>query len=179
MKTILLHSLFLLVFVALLLEGCVNPFAPALTEAGGSHELILSEQDTPEGVFVNFSYSYNFKDSLVYSDLLDSTFLFISKNYATTPVTDLTWGRDVDIKTTVGLFRHFQTLNLKWEATIFERFLGTDSSRKEIKKRFQLTFDGGQEIPAINGDALFILKKKTRNKKPFWQITRWEDLSTF
>ncbi len=179
MKKRILHFMVLTAAAILFWEGCVNPFAPALTDSGDTQDLILSEQDTPEGVFVNFSYSYNFKDSLVYSDLLDSSFLFISKNYATTPVTDLTWGRDVDIKTTVGLFRHFQTLNLKWEATIFERFLGDDSSRKEIKKRFQLTFDGGQEIPTINGDALFILKKKARNKKPFWQIARWEDLSTF
>ncbi|HID37998.1 MAG TPA: hypothetical protein EYP36_00590 [Calditrichaeota bacterium] len=179
MKKQIIHFVVLLLTAFLFWVGCVNPFAPSLTDSGDTQHLILSEQDTPEGVFTNFSYSYNFKDSLVYADLLDSSFLFISKNYATNPVTDLTWGRDVDIKTTVGLFRHFQTLNLKWEATIFERFLDDDSSKKEIKKRFQLTFDGGQEIPTINGDALFILLKKSRNKKPFWQITRWEDLSTF
>lgn len=166
----------------LLLFGCVNPFAPALTDNPGGKNLILTEQKTPEQVLVNFQYAYNFKDSLVYADLLDSSFLFISKNFATDPVTDITWGRDVDIKTTVGLFKHFQTLNLVWEGTVYSRFLNEEQTLKEIKKNFKLTIDGGITIAPIGGEALFIFKKRLLHPPDttsIWRIVRWEDLSSF
>ena len=98
-KILLIYPLYFLI-----ISGCINPFAPPLTDKEVNINLIITEQKTPDEVLTNFSYAYSFKDSLIYSDLLDSSFLFISKNYATNPVTDLTWGRDTDIKTTVGLF---------------------------------------------------------------------------
>ncbi len=162
--------------------SCQNPFAPGLKTNFQSNSLIITDQRTPEDVLINFKYAYNFKDSLVYADLLDSSFLFISKNFATEPVTDLTWGRDVDIKTTVGMFRHFQTLNLTWEGTVYARYLNQERTLKEIKKVFSLVIDGGREIPTIRGEALFILKKKllaANDTTGIWRIIRWEDLSSF
>lgn len=164
-----------IILLILFSSGCVNPFAPEIKTGGYSSVLIITDQQNPDEVLTNFSYAYNFKDSLVYSDLLDSSFLFISKNYATDPVTDLTWGRDIDIQTTVGLFRHFQNINLVWGGTIFQYYF-QDSSVAEIKKTFQLTLNGGVEIPPINGEALFNFAKKSSG---IWKITRWEDLSTF
>ncbi len=166
---------FAIILLFILLSGCVNPFAPEIKTGEYSSSLIITEQQNPDEVLTNFSYAYNFKDSLVYSDLLDSSFLFISKNYATDPVTDLTWGRDTDIRTTVGLFRHFQNINLVWGGTIFQYYF-QDSTEAEIKKTFQLTLNGGVEIPLINGEALFNFEKKSSG---VWKITRWEDLSTF
>lgn len=167
----------------LVLFSCVNPFAPSKSQERPSGSLILTEQKTPEQVLTNFAYAYNFKDSLVYSDLLDSSFLFISKNFATDPVTDLTWGRDVDIKTTVGLFRHFETLDLEWGGTVFENYLNEEKTRKEIKKTFTLTLNGGNRIPTIQGEALFFFRKRTLGTPPdtthIWKISRWEDLSKF
>jgi len=124
----------------------------------------------------NFTYAYNFKDSLVYSDLLDSSFIFVSRNYATDPVTDIIWGRDTDLKTTAGLFRHFQTLSLIWGGTIREAYINADSTLVEMKQVFQLTLDGGREIPTLNGEALFILQKSASG---IWRINRWDDLSTY
>jgi hypothetical protein len=98
--------------------GC-NPFAPSLSDDISNTSLILTEQQSPQDVLINFSFAYNFKDSLVYSDLIDTTFLFISKDFSTNPVTSLTWGRDTELRTTSGIFRHFQTLNLVWGGTIF------------------------------------------------------------
>ena len=166
-SVILLSSVFL--------SGC-NPFAPTLSDDESSTSLILTEQHTPQEVMTNFAFAYNFKDSLVYSDLIDTTFLFISKNYATNPVTDLTWGRDTDLRTTAALFRHFTTLNLVWGGTVFEDYLNKDSTEVELKQIFQLTLNGGNEIPTLNGEALFILKKNSSN---IWKITRWEDKATF
>lgn len=175
------HSL-AVVLLVLLTSGCINPFAPSLTDEGIDKNLILTEQHSPEEVLINFSYAYNFKDSLVYSDLLDSSFLFISKNFATDPVTDLTWGRDIDIKTTVGMFRHFETLNLIWEGTVYSRFINQEKTLKEIKKIFNLTINGGTDIPTLRGEALFLFKKKILNESDttgIWTIIRWEDLATF
>lgn len=174
-------TIFLFMALIFLQSGC-NPFAPVLTDDELSGNLILTEQKTAEEVLINFSYAYNFKDSLVYCDLLDSSFLFISKNFATDPVTNLTWGRDVDIKTTVGLFRHFQTINLVWDGTIFPHFLNEEKTEKEITKTFKLTLDGGAEVPTVSGIALFIFRKKIINPPDtsgIWKITRWEDRSTF
>lgn len=170
-----------MVFTLFTLFGC-NPFAPSLTSNKQGNQLILTEQKTAEDVLINFSYAYNFKDSLVYSDLLDSSFLFISKNFATDPVTNLTWGRDVDIKTTAGLFRHFQTINLVWDGTIFPHFLNEEKTEKEITKTFKLTLDGGAEVPTITGTALFVFRKRIINPPDtsgIWKITRWEDRSSF
>ncbi len=157
------------------LYSCHNPFAPSETDDLHGVGEIITDQLTPEDVLINFKYAYNFKDSLVYSDLIDNSFLFISKNYSTDPVTDITWGRDIDIKTTVGLFRHFQTINLLWGGTIYQ-YYSNDSTVAEIKKTFQLTLNGGKDIPALNGEALFYINKE---ESGIWRITRWEDLSTF
>jgi len=175
-------ALLLLFALLLIFYACENPFAPGLKRSFDGNTLIVTDQKSAEDVLINFKYAYNFKDSLVYADLLDSSFLFISKNFATEPVTDLTWGRDVDIKTTVGMFRHFQTLNLTWEGTVYARYLNDQRTLKEIKKVFSLVLDGGREIPTIRGEALFVFKKKILSKNDttgIWRIIRWEDLSSF
>jgi len=165
-----------MILFSLLLLAC-NPFAPTYTDDISTTSIILTDQRSPQEVMTNFAFAYNFKDSLVYSDLIDTTFLFISKDFSTNPVTDLTWGRDTDLKTTAALFKGFNTLNLVWGGTIYERFLDIgDSSLVEMKQVFQLTLDGGIEFPTLNGEALFILRKNTSD---IWKITRWEDKPTF
>ena len=156
-----------------LILGC-NPFAPELIESD-PQSTIITGQRTPDEVLTNFRYAYTFKDSLIYSDILDSSFLFISKNYVSTPPTDINWGRDVDIKATVGLFRHFDVLELNWGGKLSEGF-GADSMLYEIKITFQLGLIGTDNIPTIKGEALFNFE---RNPSGMWKITRWEDLSSF
>jgi len=161
--------------VFIILTGCNNPFAPGLTRDNQQVASIVTLQRSPADVLTNFRYAYAFKDSLIYSDLLDSAFIFLSKNYGTNPPTDINWGRDVDIKTTLGLFRHFNVLELIWGTILFQDY-SSDSVRSEIKITFQLTFDGGTEIPTLKGEALFNFKKKSSGR---WTIIRWEDLSSF
>jgi hypothetical protein len=156
--------------------SCLNPFAPGLTSSGDQSS-ILTAQKTPEEVLTNFRYAYVFRDSLTYSDVLDSSFLFISKNYSTTPPTNLNWGRDVDIKTTIGLFRHYNVLELNW-GEIRAPYPETDTIEmtSRIKLTFQLTLDGGRDVPTIKGEADF---KFVKNSAGIWRISRWEDLSSF
>ena len=70
------------VIITLLLFSC-NPFAPTFDDDISTTAIILTDQETPQEVMTNFAFAYNFKDSLVYSDLIDTTFLFLSKNFDT------------------------------------------------------------------------------------------------
>lgn len=168
-----MNRILLSVLLIIFLLGC-NPFAPELIESG-PQSAIITGQRTPDEVLTNFRYAYVFKDSLIYSDVLDSSFLFISKNYGSTPPTDINWGRDVDIKATVGLFRHYSVVDLNWGGKLSEGFI-SDSTFYEIKITFQLTLVGGGDIPTVKGEALFNFK---RNRSEVWKISRWEDLSSF
>jgi hypothetical protein len=161
------------IFIIFFCYACENPFAPKLTDINQQVIAIITEQQTPREVLTNFRYAYVFKDSLIYSDTLDSSFIFISKDYSTSPPTDLKWGRDVDIKTTMGLFRSFDVLELDWG-----NILAYDSTnaQSEIKISFQLTLDGGQNYPTVKGDALFNFRQQPSGR---WKIIRWEDLSSF
>jgi hypothetical protein len=165
---------FLTIFLTNIVLSC-NPFAPSIIESG-SRTGSITGQKTPDEVLTNFQLAYEWGDSLTYSDVLDSSFLFISKNYGTTPPTDINWGRDVDIRATAGLFRHFEDMiDLTWNDKIVEGY-GHDSTQYEIKITFNLTLGGGIDIPTISGEALFNFRK---NSSGIWKITRWEDLSSF
>lgn len=166
------HSIILL-FIIICILMC-NPFAPELADGDVNAGLIITGQKSPEEVLKNFSFAYNFKDSLVYIDLLDSSFVFISKDFNTDPVTDLKWGRDIDIRTTNRMFRYFQSLDLVWGRSINQSFLDEDSLLYELTTNFQLTIDGGKVYSTITGLALFHFIKKPSG---IWKITRWEDKS--
>jgi hypothetical protein len=169
-----MNRLSIVILLIILSFGC-NPFAPSLIDSGpGSGN--ITGQKTPDEVLTNFQLAYESGDSLLYSDVIDSSFLFISKNYGTTPPTDINWGRDVDIRATAGLFRHFKPLiDLTWNDKISEGY-GSDSTFYEIKITFHLTLGGGVDIPTISGEALFNFIK---NSSGVWKISRWEDLSSF
>ncbi|TFH01618.1 MAG: hypothetical protein E4H13_04405 [Calditrichales bacterium] len=164
-----MHRIFIFILSIFFIICCVNPFAPGISDSDKIESGIVTGQKSPREVLTNFRYAYVFKDSLIYSDVLDSSFLFISKNYGTTPPTEIIWGRDVDIKTTMGLFRHFDALELNWGDTL-------SSTPNSIEITFQLTLDGGKEIPTIKGEAIFNF---VQNADGMWRIERWEDLSSF
>ena len=161
------------VYIVTCLVMC-NPFAPELTDGDIDAGLIITAQKSPKDVLTNFSFAYNFKDSLVYIDLLDSSFIFISKDFNTDPVTDIKWGRDIDIRATNRMFRYFQSLDLVWGRSVNQSFLDEDSLLYELTTNFQLTIDGGKVYSTITGIALFHFIKKPSG---IWKITRWEDKS--
>jgi len=175
LEEILLNIYFMLkkykyiIFITYIVS-CTNPFAPKLTESDLTTSSFLTELKNPKDVLSNFRYAYIFKDSLIYSEIIDSSFIFISKNYSTTPPTDLFWGRDVDLKTTGKLFHHFNDIKLFWGDTISsQRYTNT----AEIELTFLLTFDDGSIIPTVKGVAFFQFEKKKSGK---WCIIKWEEL---
>jgi hypothetical protein len=165
---------FLPVILFLLFYSC-NPFAPEMVDLEPEQTPEFINQKTPEGVLESFRFAYVFKDSLLYSDLLDSSFLFISKNYTTSPPSNWIWGKDVDIKTTIGMFRHFNILELTW-GTRTGPIYNQDSTESKLRVNFQLILHEGSRTIAIMGEALYDFIKRTDTN---WRITRWEDLSSF
>ncbi len=161
-----------LFFTAGFLWTCTNPFAPAL-EKNAETTLILTEQQTPADVLTNFAYAYNFKDSLAYAELLDSSFVFVyfdpnignSGHY-------VSWHRDVDLKTTGKLFRNFDTVSLTWNKTIYE-FKEDDTA--ELSKTLSLNLFGPAGEFSLQGTAIFNFVKNPYDGK--WRISRWKDES--
>ncbi|NQV16848.1 hypothetical protein HQ531_15395 [bacterium] len=166
-------GLFLLFPLTLfLLVGCWNPFAPTEGSLEGGGNLTLTEQRSPDEVLQNFRYAYIYRDSLVYSELFDTSFIFVyydpevggsgGYNY---------WGRDTELRTTGRLFRAFDHFTLVWNATI-----ATDTSQSgeiSLTKTFDLSI-GGDIF--LSGNAVFDFLGDSSNT---WRITRWQDESFF
>jgi hypothetical protein len=89
--------------------GCFNPFSPAIDNTI-TNENIISDQKTVEGVFQNFKYSYTFKDTSIYGQLLATDFVFTYFDYDLG--IDVSWDRTTDMRTTEGLFTNSQDLRL-------------------------------------------------------------------
>lgn len=159
-------------FVAI--SHCFNPFAPKLEDSDNS-DLIITGQTTPDEVLQNFKYAYIFKDSVLYSDLLDSSFVFIffDPNQESSG-RFVSWGRDVDLVTTGRLFRNFNIIDLIWNSTIYS-FVEEPENLVEYSKSFNLSLGNNDETLNITGNAIFIFKKSKYDNK--WRITQWKDES--
>jgi len=159
--------IFFLIFVY-----CFNPFAPRIDQSG-DESLVLTKQQSPEEVLKNFLYAYTFKDSLIYADLLDSSFVFVyfDPNLGSSG-RFVSWGRDVDLKTTGRLFKNFETITLIWNTTIYQ--IESDNSA-EYSKTLQLNLFGKSGDFSLSGNAIFNFKLSPFDKK--WRITRWKDES--
>ncbi|MBN2365653.1 MAG: hypothetical protein EH225_06670 [Calditrichaeota bacterium] len=173
------YILFDLIFIILFFNSCRNPFAPSLAEEDASHSRLITQQKNPEEVLINFRYAYTFKDSLVYSEVLDSTFLFKSIDYNTYPPKPIEWGRDTELQTTGGMFRYFRTLDVVWNtispADTVSFPAPSEQSQGYLIEHyitFTLTLDGGRDIPPLNGEVLFQFIQRGQR----YYISFWEDL---
>jgi len=174
MKPLFLSKISWLVIATLL--GCFNPFAPKLEQAE-RNELIITSQLTPSQALQNFQYSYVFKDSVLYADLLDSSFVFIyfDPNQESSG-RFVSWGRDVDLRTTGRLFRNFNIIDLVWNSTISDTSYESNGEwRAESIRSFNLSLIRAEETINIHGLAIFNLKKSPFDNK--WRITLWKDES--
>jgi len=169
MKRYWLKIIFL---ISLGIFQCLNPFAPKL-EDSDQGDLIITPQATPDEVLQNFKYAYVFKDSVLYADLLDSSFVFTYFDLNQEPVgKPESWGRNEDLKTTGRLFRNFDIIDLIWNTTIYSF---EDENQVEYSKTFNLALIKNNETINITGNAIFIFKKSEYDNK--WRITQWVDES--
>ncbi|NMB83431.1 MAG: hypothetical protein GYA14_16605 [Ignavibacteria bacterium] len=150
--------------------SCINPFAPAIDENLGSEGGLLTDQKSITGVFQNLQYAYTFKDTLIYSKILDPSFIFSFRDYNLG--VDFSWGRDEEMKVTYGLFQNTQRLDLIWNNIIS---MTGDSTR--IVRSFNLTITfNPTDIIYLDGRVNMELKKDKDNR---WRIFRWNDESNF
>jgi hypothetical protein len=158
--------------ISLILFGCLNPFAPKLTRSIESADLIVTQQLNPEEVLQNFKVAYIFRDSLLYSDLLDTAFIFVYYDpEAGTSGRFVSWNREVDLRATGKLFSHFQVIDLVWHSTIYENI---EEDQAELSKQFDLTLISEETDYHISGRAVFTFKKSWDDR---WRITQWKDES--
>ncbi len=173
LQNIIAKTIITLCFLtAVIFLACFNPFAPELTSHLSSENLMITEQLSPDEVMQNFTAAYTFQDSLLYSELLDSSFLFIYYDpYEGASGQFISWGRDEDLAATGHLFRQFDVINLIWNATIYG---WKDENEGELCKSFQLNLTGEQSNFKISGRAVFSFKRNADGK---WRIVRWKDES--
>jgi hypothetical protein len=158
------------IVTSLMGTACWNPFAPKLTQSLESSTLVVTGQQSPAEVLQNFKVAYTFRDSLLYSDLMDTAFQFVYFNAdEETSGRFESWGRDVDLRITGRMFRHFQVLDLVWKATLFEF---RNDTTGEMSKGFDLTLVAEDFDYKLSGKAVFSFRKCLDNK---WRIIRWKD----
>ena len=158
--------------VLVILSSCWNPFAPTKGTLDGGVVLTLTEQRSPDEVLQNFRYAYIYRDSVVYSKLFDTSFVFIyyddeiggtgGYNY---------WGRDTELRTTGRLFKAFDQFTLVWNAVISRDT--SDAGLITLTQTFDLSISG--DI-FLHGNAVFDFKS---DDEGVWRITRWEDESFY
>ncbi|MEX0602474.1 MAG: hypothetical protein WD295_03975 [Bacteroidota bacterium] len=154
--------------------GC-NPFAPALDDVLDSEDSILGDQRTIDGIFQNLRYSYAFRDTAIYGELLESDFNFVFRDYDRG--VDVTWGRDEEMRITYGLFQNVQRLDLVWNNIISE---SADSlnTRAVVNRNFNLTVTfNPADIVRIDGYVNMALVRGSASDP--WRIARWRDESNF
>lgn len=160
-----------IVFVSVF--GCTNPFAPKLDENFDDTTQPISDQKDIDGVFQNFRYAYTFKDTTIYSGILNSDFSFTYRDYD--QGFDVSWGREEDIRTTYGLFQNSQRLELIWNNIIL---MTSDSVSANIIRTFNLTITfNPTDVVRVDGRVNLALKKESQTQ--VWKISGWIDESNF
>ncbi len=150
--------------LAAVLINCTNPFAPKLGESGSSS---VPDAGTIGGMLELFKYAYNTKDSLNYSQLLDSAFVF--QYYDAEHSIYDQWYRMTDLKATGGLFRSFDVIDLSWY-NLPEATWNYDEEETPIQilVNFNLTLNN----TVLYGFARFDCYKKAGST---FKITAWRD----
>ncbi len=158
--------------LGLLLGGCINPFAPRLSEQP-PEPFQLADQRTIEGVFTNFRYAYVLRDTLLYGQLLDTGFVFSYRNYELG--TDVSWGRQEDLRATAGLFRAAQQIDLVWHEIVAS---AGDSLLHDVSRSFALTITfSAEDVVRVYGRATFRLRRAYAYEP--WHIAFWRDESNY
>ncbi len=161
-----------ILFITLLFILSCNPFAPRIDDNLGG-QTFLADQSTVEGFFQNWSFAYNYRDTIIYQQLLSEDFIFSFRDYDIN--TDLTWDKETDVRKTHGLFTTSKYIDLVWNDYIFS--IG-DSTVWDATRLFflQVTFSES-DILNITGRAKIRLTRE--NTQEDWRMLLWVDESNF
>lgn len=157
--------------ITIIMVSC-NPFAPSIDNDLGGNDF-LADQTTVDGFFQNWSSAYNYRDTIIYRQLLHPDFVFSYRDYDKN--VDLSWDKLTDVRKTNGLFTTANYIDLSWNDYIFS--IG-DSVTWDATRLFylQITFSESDVIN-ITGRAKIRLKRE--NSKQNWQMSQWVDESSF
>jgi len=150
----------------------INPFAPRLERSERSG-IGLGDQKTVDGFFRNFEFAYLTRDTALYSQLLSERFTFVYRDFDNG--VDVIWPRDVELVTTLGLFRSAEILDLRWNTVVFQ-----DGSAVQVQvvRSFRLRVGFRiNEVVEITGNANFTLVRDDTGS--VWKLSRWRDESNF
>ena len=163
------YLIFFFLTIIISFHSCDNLFSPKLDTSTSSE--IITDQKTIDGLFQNFKYSYTFKDTSVYSELLTDDFVFTYRDYVLGY--DVSWDKPTDIRTTNGLFQNAQKLEVVWN-NIITQF--GDSINISLRRSYNLaiTFNPS-DIIRLNGFADMTLIRNNPDDK--WKIRKWRDES--
>mgnify|MGYP001281131352 CR=1 FL=1 len=169
----------------LLFTGCRNIFSPTLGDLAGGNSIYRPDMERPADVLHNFRYAYIYRDSLMYSMLLDSEFVFVFYQPGDASGTGHydSWMRDTELRTTGRLLNAFNYVDLLWQTTLDSAYyemsgdeilLEDDSwfataNIADISRSYQLTLG---DYYTLVGDAEFRFRKDADGK---WRILCWED----
>ncbi len=159
--------------MAAVLWGCtINPFAPRLEQSERSG-VGLGDQKTVDGFFRNFEFAYLTRDTALYSQLLSERFTFVYRDFDNG--VDVIWPRDVELVTTLGLFRSAEILDLRWNTVVFQ---DGDARQVQVVRSFRLRVGFRiNEVFEITGNANFTLVRDDTSR--VWKLSRWRDESNF
>ncbi|MCX6148630.1 MAG: hypothetical protein NTW25_15455 [Candidatus Kapabacteria bacterium] len=162
----------LIIILLFLVTSCNNPFAPALNSGTNNHGF-LGDKTTVDGIFQNWKYAYQFKDSVVYGNLLEDNFIFTYKN--NDKGIDQSWNREQEMLTTYRLFTAAQNMDLVWNESVISY---GDTTFREISRGFSLrVVFSPSDIIQIQGRATIELTRL--NTFSIWKIKSWRDESNF
>ncbi|MBO6573789.1 MAG: hypothetical protein JJ896_00105 [Rhodothermales bacterium] len=157
----------------LVLAGC-NPFAPALEEGSAFGDL-LGDPTTVDGFFTNFQNAYELRDLSLYEPLLDSSFVFVWRDFDAQ--VDREWGFVEDLETTRRLFANASLIRLQWNQ-ILSRDVFDPGRQERIVRSFNLTITLEQgDVFRGDGNVNFLLGRADSTAN--WKLLRWRDESEF
>ena len=170
-----LPSAAVLVFSA----AACNPFAPALEEGdplGG----LIGDQTTIDGFFTNFRNAYELRDLSLYERLLDSSFVFVWRDFDAQ--VERQWSFAQDLETTRRLFVNSSLIRLQWNQVISQDTL-TPQREVRVVRSFNLTvtLEQGTSSPEAGnvfrteGNVNFLLARP--DSTAVWRLRRWRDES--
>lgn len=153
--------------------GCSNPFAPRLEPDLEPSSSVLGDQRTVDGVFQNIRYAYNYRDTLIYGNLLQRDFEF--RYYNTDRGTDVTFNRDEEMRITSNLFKNSDQIDLQWNDILSE---DGDSLSYNVTRSYHLKLIlQASEVFRVDGRATLRLVRNSPND--VWLIRVWRDDSNF
>jgi hypothetical protein len=161
-----MYKFFLFIFL-IMLSAC-NIFSPEYDkfenlQPGGDNSTI-------DGLMKNFVYTYTFKDSFLYEEILDDEFIFEYDNEGVYE----SWTKDEDIRITKRMFRNFKKIDLVFN-TIFPP--NTSQADTTVYASFRIGFYSGDEVIDLSGYSKFVFRKITDDEeKVKYTIKYWGDL---